>query len=108
MSRPPHSGVLTLLMAFVVVIVTCAANVALVYVRAPSYLPHSLTSCIQSPVALGVFVASFFVVLASLLVISTQPAILRLVIFFYSASPLSRWTITRDWQRHLVTYTHEV
>lgn len=43
-------------------------------------------------------------VLASLLVISAQPTILRLVLFFYSASPLSRWAITRDWQRHLVSW----
>ncbi|KAI0278600.1 amino acid permease-domain-containing protein [Russula aff. rugulosa BPL654] len=86
LSRPPHSGMLTLLMASVVVIMTWAGNVAL------------------APVALGVFAASFFVVLGSLLVISTQPTILRLVIFFYSASPLSRWAITRDWRRHLVSW----
>lgn len=104
LSRPPHSGVLTLLMAFFVVIVTWAGNVALAYVCAFPYLRHSLTSCMQSPVALGVFAASFFVVLASLLVISTQPTILRHVIYFYSASPLSRWAITRDWRHHLVSW----
>jgi hypothetical protein len=70
----------------------------------PPYLRSSLTSCMHSPVALGVFSASFFVVLASLLVISAQPTILRLVLFFYSASPLSRWAITRGWQRHLVSW----
>lgn len=86
LSRPPHSGILTLLMAFVVVVVTWAGNVAL------------------APIALGVFAASFFVVLASLLVISTQPTILRFVIFFYSASPLSRWAVTRDWRRYLVSW----
>ena len=69
-----------------------------------SYNWPSLTSCIYSPIALGVFSASFFVVLASLLVISAQPTILRLVIFFYSASPLSRWAITRDYRRHLVSW----
>ena len=91
-------------MAFVVIILTWAGNVALAYVCALLYLRHSLTSCMQSPVALGVFAASFFVVLASLLVISSQPTILRLVIFFYSASSLSRWAITRNWQRHLVSW----
>ena len=104
LSRPPHSGILTLLMAFVVVIVTWAGNVTLAYVHAFPFLRHSLINCIISPIALGVFAASFFVVLASLLVISTQPAILRLVIFFYSASPLSRLAITRDWGHHLVSW----
>jgi hypothetical protein len=91
-------------MAFVVVIVTWAGNIALAYVCAPRYLRDSLTSCMQSPVALGVFAASFFVVLASLFVISTQPTILRLVILFYSASSLSRWAVTRDWRRRLVSW----
>lgn len=104
LSRPPHSGMLTLLMAFVVVIVTWAGNVALAYVCVFPYLRYSLISCMHSPIALGVFTASFVVVLASLLVISAQPTILRLVIFFYSASPLSRWAITRGWRRYLVSW----
>ena len=33
LSRPPHSGMFTLLMAFVVVIVTWAGNIALAYVE---------------------------------------------------------------------------
>jgi len=94
----------TLFMAFVVAIVTWAGNVALAYVRAPPYLWFSLTSCTRSPIALGVFSISFLVVLLGLLVISAQPVILRLVLFFYSASPVSRWAMTRDWQPRLVSW----
>ncbi|KAI0296098.1 hypothetical protein B0F90DRAFT_1820116 [Multifurca ochricompacta] len=86
MSRPPHSGMLTVLMAFIVVIVTWAGNVAL------------------APIALGVFAASISVVLVTLFVISAQPTILRLLLFFYSATPFSRWAMSRGWQRRLVSW----
>ena len=68
------------------------------------FLSPVLTHQFHSPIALGVFCASFLVVLASLLVISAQSTILKLVLFFYSASPLSRWAITRGWKRHLVSW----
>lgn len=104
MSRPPRAGMLTLFMAFIVVIATWVGNVVIAYVLVLPHLRFSLTSCVHSPIALGVFSASFAVVLVSLLVISAQPTILRLVLFFYSASPLSRWAISRGWQRHLVSW----
>jgi len=94
----------TLFMAFVIAIVTWAGNVALAYVRALPYLLFGLTSCTHSPIALGVFSVSFLVVLVALLVISTQPVILKLLLFFYSASPFSRWAVTRDWQPRLVSW----
>jgi len=87
-----------LFMGFVIAIVTWAGNVALAYVRALPYLWFWLTSCTHSPIALGVFSVSFLMVLVVLLMISAQPVVLRLVLFFYSASPFSRWTMTRDWQ----------
>lgn len=58
----------------------------------------------HSPIALGVFSASFLVVLAALLVISAQPTILKLVLFFYAASPFSRWAMTQGWQRRLILW----
>lgn len=104
LSRPPHSGVVTLFMAFVVAIVTWAGNVALAYVPSLRYLRSSLTRCLYSPTALGVFSVSYLAVLIALLVISAQPTILRLVLFFYSSSPFSRWAITRDLQPRLVSW----
>lgn len=94
----------TLFMAFVVAIVTCAGNVALAYVRALPYLLFGLTSRTHSPTTLGVFSASFLLVLVALLVISTQPVILRLALLFYSASPFSRWAVTRGWRPRLVSW----
>ena len=38
MSRPPHAGMLTLLMAFIVVIATWVGNVVIAYARAFPYL----------------------------------------------------------------------
>ncbi|KAI0245718.1 amino acid permease-domain-containing protein [Lactifluus subvellereus] len=86
LSRPPHSGTFTLLVAFVVVIVTWVGNVVL------------------APIALGVFSVSFLVVFVALLAMTAQPSIMRLVLFSYSASPLSRWAITRGWQRRLILW----
>jgi hypothetical protein len=63
-----------------------------------------LTHFTHSPVALGVFSASFLIVLAALLAISAQPTILQFGLFFYSASPLSRWARTRDWQPRLISW----
>ncbi|KAH9057249.1 amino acid permease-domain-containing protein [Lactarius vividus] len=86
LSRPPHSGVFTLLMAFAVVIVTCAGNIAL------------------APISLGVFAASFAVIFIALFATSAQPTILRLALQCYSSSPLLRWRLTRGWQRQLVSW----
>jgi len=86
LSRPPHSGMFTLLMAFVVVIVTWAGNIAL------------------APVSLGVFSASFAVIFIALFATSAQPTILRLSLQFYSASPLVQWRLTRGWQGRLVSW----
>ncbi|KAI0265919.1 amino acid permease-domain-containing protein [Gloeopeniophorella convolvens] len=86
LSRPPHAGMFTLLMAFVVVIVTWAGNVAL------------------NPTALAVFAASFLCVLGALLAIGAQPSILRLALRFYAASPLASWAVTRGWQSRLVSW----
>ncbi|KAI9451769.1 amino acid permease-domain-containing protein [Lactarius psammicola] len=86
LSRPPHSGMFTLLMAFVVVIVTCTGNIAL------------------APISLGVFTASFAVVFIALFATSAQPTILRLALQFYMATPLFRWRLTRGWQRRLVSW----
>ena len=91
-------------MAFVVAIMTWAGNVALAYVRALPYLWFWHASCTYSPIALGVFSVSFLVVLVGLLAISAQPVILRFVLFFYSASPFSRWAMTRGWQPRLVSW----
>ena len=52
--------------------------------------------------ALGVFAASFLVVLGVLLVIGAQPTILRLALFFCSASSFSKWAKTKGWQNRLV------
>lgn len=84
-SRPPHSGMFTLLMAFVVVIVTWAGNIAL------------------APISLGVFAASFAVVFIALFATSAQPTILRVALQLYSVSPLVRWRLTRGWQGLLVS-----
>ena len=94
----------TLSVAFMVAIVTWAGNVALAYLRGLPYLRFWHTSCTYNPIALGVFSVSFLVVLVGLLVISAQPVILRFVLSFYSASPFSRWAMTRDWQPRLVPW----
>ncbi|KAN0137458.1 Amino acid permease domain containing protein [Lactarius tabidus] len=86
LSRPPHSGMFTLLMAFVVVIVTWAGNIAL------------------APVSLGVFAASFAVVFIALFATSAQPTILRLALQLYTASPFAQWRLTRGWQGPLVSW----
>ncbi|KAH9970461.1 amino acid permease-domain-containing protein [Russula compacta] len=74
------------------------------HTRASSLPSSCLTICMHSPIALGVFSASFLVILAALLVISAQPTILKLVLFFYSASPFSRWAMTQGWQRQLISW----
>ncbi|KAH9959164.1 amino acid permease-domain-containing protein [Russula dissimulans] len=86
LSRPPHAGMSTLLIAFVVVIATWAGNVAL------------------APIALGVFAVSFLVILGVLLIIGAQPTILRFALLFYSAGPFSQWPTTRGWQNRLVLW----
>jgi hypothetical protein len=91
-------------MAFVVAIVTWAGNVALAYAQVFPCFRFWLTHSTHSPVALGVFSASFLIVLAALLAISAQPTILQLGLFFYSASPFSRWARTRDWRPRLISW----
>ncbi|KAI9447452.1 amino acid permease-domain-containing protein [Lactarius indigo] len=86
LSRPPYSGIFTLLMAFVVVIVTFTGNIAL------------------APISLGVFAASFAVVFIALFATSAQPTVLRLALQLYSTGPLLRWRLTRGWQRRLVSW----
>ncbi|KAI9449880.1 amino acid permease-domain-containing protein [Russula earlei] len=86
LSRPPHAGMFTLIMAFLVVIVTWAGNIVL------------------APIALGVFSGFFLAVLATLLVIGAQPTFLRLFLFFCSAGPFSGWAMTAGWQRRLVMW----
>jgi hypothetical protein len=105
LSRPPHSGMFTLLMAFVVVIVTWAGNIALAYVECP--LPASRLAyplCMHRPTSLGVFSASFAVVFIALFATSAQPTILRLALQLYSISPFVRWRLTRGWQDRLVSW----
>ncbi|KAI0047380.1 hypothetical protein FA95DRAFT_1559224 [Auriscalpium vulgare] len=84
LSRAPHSGLLVLAGAFVVVITTLAGNIAL------------------QPSALAVFAASFAIVLSALVVLNAQPHILRLLLRTYSVSPLARLHATRGWQAALV------
>lgn len=105
LSRPPHSGMFTLLMAFAVIIVTWAGNIALAYAGCPLFTSHlAYPACIHSPISLGVFAASFAVVFIGLFVTSAQPTILRLALQFYSVSPLVRWKVTREWQGRLVSW----
>lgn len=106
MSRPPHSGTTTLLVAFVVVIVTWIGNVVLAYA---GFLPFfasgfGLPFVCYRPIALGVFSVSFVLVFVALLAMTARPSIMKLVLFSYSASPLSRWAMTRGWRRRLISW----
>jgi hypothetical protein len=92
-------------MAFVVVIVTWAGNIALAYAERPLLSSRKAYPLyMHSPVSLGVFAASFAVVFIALFATSAQPAILRLALQFYSVSPLVRWRLTRGWQGPLVSW----
>ncbi|KAI0062936.1 hypothetical protein BV25DRAFT_1855218 [Artomyces pyxidatus] len=79
LSRPPHTSMFTLIGAFVVVCTTWAGNIVL------------------NPSAVGVFVASFFIVLLVFLALNAQPIILRLALRMYDASSLSRFHRGKDW-----------
>ena len=104
LSRPPHSGMFTLLMAFVVVIVTWAGNIALAYVEFLWPTSRLAQLFAHSPISLGVFAASFAVVFIGLFATSAQPTILRLALQLYSVSPLVRWRLTQGWQGSLVSW----
>ena len=69
-----------------------------------AYLTSRLLLCINSPISLGVFAASFAVVFIGLFATSAQPTILRLALQLYSVSPLVRWRFTRGWQGSLVSW----
>lgn len=58
----------------------------------------------DSPIAIAVFAASFFIVLIPLLALNAQSKVRRLVLRMYCASPLVRLRYTQRWKDGFVRW----
>ena len=57
-----------------------------------------------SPVSLGLWAASFSVIFSALLLVTAQPAVVRLLLRLHGSSPLATYQWTAGWRSRLISW----